>query len=153
MASQRQLPHQRWPRPYLYQIPALEGLCDDGRNRRTDSSKHHQVVRPIFYCIVEGFQPFCIITLGSNTQKEKPKLETAFPRDKGPMVHSHKQSSLMGNLGVRSPVVRPRFKPVLSPYCEHSEVWSQYPSSCFSSLQAPSKSRTSGSELSSFRPH
>lgn len=82
-SGQRQLPNQRWPRPYLYQIPALEGLCDDGRNRRTDSSKHHQVVRPVFYCIVEGFQPFCIITLGSNTEREA-KIRNSFPQGQGP---------------------------------------------------------------------
>ena len=90
MANQRQLPHQRGPRPYLYQIPALEGLCDDGRNRRTDSSKHHQVVRPVFYCIVEGFQAFCIITLGSNTEREA-RMRKSFAQG-----HSHKQSSRKG---------------------------------------------------------
>lgn len=132
--GQRQFPNQRWPGPYLYQIPALEGLCDDGRNRWTDSSKHHQVVRPVFYCIVEGFQPFCIITLGSNTKKEKPKLETAFPSDKSPTVDSHEQNFLMGNLAFSSLIVRPLFKPVLSPCCELSEVWSWYPSSQLSSL-------------------
>lgn len=78
----RESPKQRQFGPYLHQIPALEGLCDDGRNRWTDASKHHQVVWPVFYCIVEGFQSFRIITLGSNTEKEKPKLETAFPGER-----------------------------------------------------------------------
>lgn len=94
MADQKHAPNQRWAGPYLYQVPALEGLCDDGRNGWTDASKHHQVVRSVFYCIVEGFQPFCIITLGSNTQKEKSKLETVFPRGKSPTVDSRKQNCL-----------------------------------------------------------
>lgn len=106
----------------------MEGLCDDGCNRWTDASKHHQVVRPIFYCIVEGFQPFRIITLGSNTQKEKPKLETTFPRDTGPTVDSHKQILLMGNLlGLSSPLVGLLFKPALSACGKPSEAWPWYP--------------------------
>lgn len=62
--------------PYLHQIPALEGLGDDGCDRRTDASKHHQMVRPILYRIVEGFQALCIVTLGRNKERARPTLET-----------------------------------------------------------------------------
>lgn len=122
MANQKHAPNQRWAGPYLYQVPALEGLCDDGRNGWTDASKHHQVVRSVFYCIVEGFQPFCIITLGSNTQKEKSKLETVFPRGKSPTVDSRKQNCLMGGLlGFSSPILG-LFKTAQSPCCEPREM-------------------------------
>lgn len=93
-----QSPNRRWLGTYLNQVPALEGLCDDGRNGWTDAPKHHQVVRPVLYCVIEGFQSFRIITLGSNTQKEKPELETAFPRGKSPTVDSHKQTCLVRSL-------------------------------------------------------
>lgn len=119
----RESPKQRQFGPYLHQIPALEGLCDDGCNRWTDASKHHQVVWPVFYCIVEGFQSFCIITLGSNTEKEKPKLETAFPRGQSPIVDSHKQICLMGNLlGFSSFIGGPLSKPALSLCYKLNEV-------------------------------
>ena len=53
---------------YLHQVPALQGLSNDGSHRGADSAKDHQVFGAVAYGIKEGPQSLGIVTL--QTQKE-----------------------------------------------------------------------------------
>lgn len=52
-----------WSKPYLHQIPALQGLSDDGGHRGADAAKYHEVLGTVAYGIKEGPQPLGVVTL------------------------------------------------------------------------------------------
>lgn len=50
-------------RSYLHQVPALQGLCDDGGHRGAHAAKDHQVFGAVAYGVEEGPQPLGIVAL------------------------------------------------------------------------------------------
>lgn len=58
---------------YLHQIPALQGLGDDGGHGGADAAKDHQVFGAVADGVEEGPQPLGVVTLQRGKEAESEK--------------------------------------------------------------------------------
>lgn len=63
------------PPPYLHQVPALQGLGDDGGDGGADAAEDHQVFGAVADGVEEGPQPLGVVTLrrGREAESEREK--------------------------------------------------------------------------------
>lgn len=61
---------------YLHQVPALQRLSDDGRDRRTHPSEDHQVLGTVANGVEERSQTLSVVTLeGGAARKRRGQKE------------------------------------------------------------------------------
>lgn len=58
---------------YLHQIPALQGLSNDGGHGGTDAAKDHQVFGAVADGVEEGPQPLGVVTLQRGREAESER--------------------------------------------------------------------------------
>lgn len=59
--------------PYLHQVPALQGLGDDGGDGGADAAEDHQVFGAVADGVEEGPQPLGVVTLWRGREAESER--------------------------------------------------------------------------------